>query len=151
VRREAIIVTMVGKGQAKVGEAFIHRGPGSKCANCEFFRVCVENIEPGRIYEIIRVRDKTHFCRQYEMEMHVVEVINAKIPTAIPAKQAIPGAIITFKTPTCGMEGCEAYDLCFPEGLKSGDRCEVLEVTQSLECSLGPPRKKVLLQLALAS
>jgi hypothetical protein len=145
-----VIVTLVGKGQAKVGEAFIHKGPGSKCANCEYSRVCVENIEPGRIYEITRVRDKTHFCRQYEMEMHVVEVVNAKIPAAIPAKQAIPGAIITFKMPVCGEERCEAYELCFPEGLKSGDRCEVLEVTQSVECSLGSPRKRVLLQLASA-
>lgn len=151
MRREEIIVTMVGKGQAKVGEAFIHKGPGSKCTNCCYFHVCVKNIEPGRIYEIKRLRDKTHFCRQYGIEMRVVEVVNAKIPAAIPAKQAIPGAIITFKTPICEEEECEAYELCFPESLKSGDRCEVIEVTQSFECSLGSPRKRVLLQLASAS
>ncbi|KYH41460.1 MAG: hypothetical protein AYL33_004320 [Candidatus Bathyarchaeota archaeon B63] len=129
----------------------MHRGPGSKCTECEYFRVCVGNVEPGRVYEIRRLRDKTHFCRQYEMEMRVVEVVNAKIQAAIPAKQAIPGAIITFRTPACREEGCGAYELCFPEGLRSGDRCEVLEVTQSVECSLGSPRKRVLLQLAPAS
>jgi len=151
LRRKQIIVTLVGKGQAKVGEVFIHRGPGSKCAECEYYQVCIENIESGRVYEIVKVRDKTLFCSRYEMEMQVVEVVNAKIPSAIPAKQAIPGAIITFRTPVCEEERCAFYDLCFPEGLKSGDQCEVLEVIQSVQCSLGSPRKKVLLQLASAS
>ena len=151
MRRKQIIVTLVGKGQAKVGEVFIHRGPGSKCAECEYYQVCIENIEYGRVYEIVKVRDKTLFCSRYEMEMQVVEVVNAKIPSAIPAKQAIPGAIITFRTPVCEEERCAFYDLCFPEGLKSGDQCEVLEVIQSVQCSLGSPRKKVLLQLASAS
>ncbi|RJS93868.1 UPF0179 family protein [Candidatus Bathyarchaeota archaeon] len=151
LNKKRIIVTLVGKGQAKIGEVFIHRGPGSKCADCEYFHVCVDNIESGRIYEIIRVRDKTHFCKQYGIEMQVVEVINAKIPAAVFAKQAIQGAIITFRPPACDREECEAYNLCFPEGLKLGDRCEILEVIQNLQCPLGFPRKKVLLQLASAS
>jgi len=141
-------VTLVGKGQAKAGEVFIHRGPGSKCVDCKYSQVCVKNVETGRIYEIIKVRDKTLFCKQYEIEMQVVEVVNAKIPAAIPAKQAIPGAIITFMPPVCEEEKCMFYELCFPEGLKSGDRCGVLEVIQSVQCSFDSPRKKVLLQLA---
>jgi len=81
--------------------------------------------------------------------MQVVEVVNAKIPSAIPSKQAIPGAIITFRRPVCDKkEKCAYYDLCFPEGLKSGDRCEVVEVIQNVHCLLGSPRKKVLLRLA---
>ena len=149
--QKRIIVTLVGKGQAKVGEVFIHRGPGSKCSDCKYSKVCVENVEAGRVYEIIKVRDKTLFCNQYEMEMRAVEVVNAKILATIPAKQAIQGAIITFRTPMCEEENCSAYELCFPEGLKSGDRCVVLEVIQNVPCSLGSPRKKVLLQLASAS
>ena len=149
--QKRIIVTLVGKGQAKVGEVFIHKGPGSKCAECEYSQVCVENVKSGRVYEIVKVRDKTLFCKKYEMEMQVVEVVNAKIPSAIPSKQAIPGVIITFRTPICEDEKCAYYDLCFPEGLKSGDRCEVLEVIQSVRCSLGSPRKKVLLRLVSAS
>jgi len=151
LHQKRVIVTLVGKGQAKVGEVFIHRGPGSKCVECEYSQVCVENVKPGRVYEIVKVRDRTLFCRQYEMEMRVVEVVNAKIPSAIPAKQAIPGVIITFRTPICEEEKCTYYDLCFPEGLKSGDRCEVLEVIQSVQCPLGSPRKKVLLRLVSAS
>jgi len=151
LNQRSLIVTLVGKGQAEVGRLFIHRGPGSKCADCRYSQVCVENIEPGRIYEITKIRDRTLFCKQYEMEMQVVEVVNAKILVAIPAKQAIQGAIITFRIPICEEEKCSAYETCFPEGLKSGDRCEVLEVIQNVPCLLGSPRKKVLLQLASAS
>ena len=151
LHQKRIIVTLIGKGQAKVGEVFIHRGPGSKCIDCKYSQVCVENIKSGRVYEIVKIRDKTLFCEQYEMEMQVVEVVNAKIPSTIPAKQAIPGAIITFRTPICNEEKCGSYDLCFPEGLKSGDHCEVLKVIQSVQCFLGFPRKKVLLRLVSAS
>lgn len=146
-----ITVTLVGKGQAETGRLFIHRGPGSKCIDCKYSKVCVENIKPGRIYEITKIRDKTLFCKQYEIEMQVVEVVNAKIPAAIPSKQAIPGVIITFKTPVCEEERCTSYELCFPEGLKSGDRCEILKIIQNVRCLLGSPRKKVLLRLASAS
>ena len=152
MRRKRIIITLIGKGQAKVGGVFIHRGPGAKCIECKYYQVCIENIESGRVYEIVKVREKTLFCSQYEMEMQVVEVVNAKIPSAIPSKQAIPGAIITFRRPVCNEEEkCVYYDLCFPEGLKSGDRCEVVEVIQNVQCLLGSPRKKVLLRLASAS
>ncbi|MBS7614133.1 UPF0179 family protein [Candidatus Bathyarchaeota archaeon] len=145
------IVTLIGSGQAKIGAVFIHKGPGSKCSECGYSKVCVHNIELGRIYEIVGVRDKTLFCKQYETEMKVVEVMNAKILSSLPSKQAIPGAIIVFKTPECGNEGCERYELCFPLGLKDGDRCEVVEVNEAFQCPLGVSRKKVFLRLAPAS
>ena len=151
LNQKGTIVTLVGKGQAEVGKAFIHRGPGSKCVNCKYYKVCVENVESGRVYEIIKIRDKTLFCEQYEIEMQVVEVVNAKITAATSAKQAIPGAVITFRTPRCEEEKCVFHDICFPEGLKSGDRCVVLEVIQNVQCPLGFPRKKTVLQLVSTS
>jgi len=144
---EKRIVTLVGKSYAKVGNLFIYRGPGSKCRDCEYSRVCTENVEPGRIYKIVGIRDRVLLCKQYKIEMQVVEVVNAEISAVIPSVQAIQGAVITFRTPECSREGCAYYDLCFPEGLKSGDRCTVCDVIQSVPCSLGVPRKKVLLQL----
>jgi len=145
------IVTLIGSGQAKIGTVFIHKGPGSKCSECEYSKVCVHNIEPGHVYEIVGVRDKVLFCKQYETEMRVVEVVNAKVPSSLPSKQAIAGAIIVFQMPQCGNEECERYELCFPLGLRDGDRCEVVEVTETFQCPLGISRKKVFLQLAPAS
>jgi uncharacterized protein (UPF0179 family) len=109
------------------------------------------NVEAGRVYKIVKVRDRTLQCSQYETEMTVVEVTHAGIPTSLPAKQAIPGAIVSFKTPECKNEACVSFELCFPVGLKDGDKCEVLEVTENLECPQGTPRKKVVLRLAQAS
>ena len=145
------IVTLVGLGQAKVGTVFFYKGPGSKCSDCEYSKVCVQNVESGRVYEIIGVRDKILSCRQYETEMRVVEVTNAKIPSSLPSKQAIPGAIVIFQAPECKNEGCESIELCFPIGLKAGDRCEVLEVTETFQCPLGASRKRVFLRLAPTS
>ena len=144
---EKRIITLVGKSHAKIGNLFIYRGPGSKCRECEYSKVCIGNVKPSRIYKIVRIRDRVLFCKQYGIDMQVVEVVNAEIPVAIPSIQAIPGAVITFKTPECDREECAYYELCFPEGLKSGDRCIVSDVTQSVPCPLGVPRKKVLLQL----
>jgi uncharacterized protein (UPF0179 family) len=145
------IVTLISSGQAKPETVFIHRGAGSKCADCEYRKVCVMNVEPGRVYRITKVRDKTLQCKQYETEMKVIEVTHAGIPASLPAKQAISGAIVSFKTPECQNEACVSYELCFPLGLKDGDRCEVLEVTGNLECPEGLSLKKVVLRLAPAS
>jgi uncharacterized protein (UPF0179 family) len=109
------------------------------------------NIEPNRVYKIIEVRDKRLQCMQYETEMSVIEVTDAEIPSSLPAKQAIPGAIVTLKASECQNEACVSYELCHPVGLKDGDRCEVLEVTENLECPEGKSQKKVVLRLAPAS
>jgi uncharacterized protein (UPF0179 family) len=145
------IVTLIGSGQAKPGAVFIHKGPGSKCSDCEYSKVCVQNVESGRVYEIVGVRDRFLPCRQYEIEMRVVEVTDAKIPSSLPTKQAIPGAIVIFQAPECRNERCEIYDACFPVGLKAGDKCEVLKVTETFQCSLGASRKRVVLRLSPAS
>lgn len=140
------IITLVSAGQARIGTVFIHRGPGSKCKICEYFRVCVRNLEPERVYEVVKVRDKVLPCGQYEAEMQVVEVLDAEIPAAIPARQAIEGAVITVQAIDCREEGCENCGLCFPTGLKPGDRCEVLGATESLPCSEAFLLKKVSLR-----
>jgi uncharacterized protein (UPF0179 family) len=145
------IVTLIGSGQAKPGTVFIHKGPGSKCVNCEYLRVCVQNIESGRVYEVSGVRDKFLPCKQYETEMRVVEVIDAKIPSSLPTKQAMLGATVVFQAPECRNEGCESYETCFPLGLKIGDKCEVLDVTETFQCPLGVSRRKVVLRLSPAS
>jgi uncharacterized protein (UPF0179 family) len=145
------IVTLIGSGQARPGIVFIHKGPGSKCSDCEYSKVCVQNVESGRVYEIVGVRDRFLPCRQYEVEMRVVEVTDAKISSSLSTKQAIRGATVIFQSPECRNERCESYGVCFPLGLKDGDRCEVLEVTETFQCSLGASRKRVVLRLAPAS
>jgi uncharacterized protein (UPF0179 family) len=145
------IVTLIGSGQAKLGTIFIHKGPGSKCLDCDYFKVCVQNVESGRVYEIVGVRNKFLPCSQYETEMRVVEVADAKIPSSLPIKQAIHDAVVVFQAPECRNEECESHELCFPLGLKAGDRCEILEVTETFQCPFETSRKRVVLRLAPTS
>jgi uncharacterized protein (UPF0179 family) len=140
------IITLISIGQARVGRVFIHKGPSHKCEGCGYFQVCVKNVETERVYEIVGVRQKTMRCRLYATEMQVVEVVAAETSAAIQSKQAIKGAVITFGMPDCKEEICENREICFPRGFRQGDRCEILEVTGSLQCSGGSPRKQVLLQ-----
>lgn len=146
MKEEKPKVTLASIGQARVGTVFIHKGAGSKCQNCKYFQVCVGNLEPERVYKIAKVRQKTLPCRSYETEMQVVEVIHAEVPAAVLAKQAIAGAVISLQMPDCDQERCDNLELCFPTGLMQGDRCEIVGVTGNLRCSLGFPRKKVLLR-----
>jgi uncharacterized protein (UPF0179 family) len=77
--------------------------------------------------------------------MKVVEVKENEILTAMSPKQTIKGAIITFKTPEC-IEDCEKHDVCFPLGIKDGDRCEIVKVNQCFECPHGIRRNLVFLR-----
>jgi hypothetical protein len=151
MREDKTAVTLIGVGQAKVGSVFIHRGPGSKCEECRYSRICVESLEPERAYRIIRVREKTLHCDMYEAEMQVVEVVEAEVPATAPSKQAISGAIITFYTPGCNEYSCENFELCFPTGLRDGDRCTVVEVKDRIRCPQGLALRRVLLRRVPAS
>jgi len=144
-------VTLISTAQAQVGKVFIHKGPGSRCVNCEYYKVCVENVKPECVYKIVKVREKILHCKLYEADMQAVEVVDAEISAAIPSKQTIVGIIITFQTPDCENESCENHELCFPTGLKDNDRCEVLEVIGSLQCSQGASLKQAFLRLAPVS
>ncbi|MBS7648323.1 MAG: UPF0179 family protein [Candidatus Bathyarchaeia archaeon] len=145
-KRERIIITLLGVGQAKVGESFIHKGSGSKCNECKYFNICVKNLESGRVYRVISLRDKILKCEMYDIEMRVVEVVESEVLAAIDPKQAIKNVILTFHPQKCDEHGCENAALCSPEHLKDSDRCEVIEVYESLRCPKGLQFVKVLLK-----
>ncbi len=149
--RRKTLITIVSSPQAKVGSVFLFKGPGLECNDCEYYRVCIRNVEPQRVYRVIHVRNRKLKCAKYGTEMRVVEVVDEEVQAAIPSKQAISGAIITFKPPDCKKEDCDNYELCYPIGLRDGDRCEVVEVTESLQCSSQFPLKRAFLRLARLS
>ena len=145
------IITLVSVSQAKVGLTFINRGASQKCKECEFYKVCVGNLEVNRVYKIVKIRDRSLPCSLYETEMKVVEVVEAEIDAVISSRVAVEGAIITYQNPECDIQECENRGICFPEGLFDGDRCKILKVIGSLQCRLGLPLKRVLLQRVRAS
>jgi len=130
------LITLVDSKKAREGYEFIHYGISKKCQNCELYQVCIENLEKGRRYKIIGIRDYEHDCKIYG-KVKVVEVEEAEVPTAIEKRKAFLGSKLRFSPLKCNDIFCENYNLCNPEGLKEGDICEIVDVGKKLWCKKG--------------
>ena len=128
-------VTLIDARRAVHGYEFIHYGSAEPCRDCELAQVCIDNLELGRRYRVIGVRGYEHACKIYD-KVKVVEVEEAEIPAAIEKRRAFVGSRITFQAIDCREIFCNNYIFCKPEGLKHGDRCEILEFSD-LNCKKG--------------
>ena len=146
-----VIITLVGTNQAKEGFKFLHRGSTDKCEGCEYVHVCSLNLQPGRIFRVVGIRDKTLYCRLSEEHMRVVEVVESETEGTVHSKQAMEGATVLFQPVECSLEDCENLELCLPKGLVRGDRCEIAAVIGRLRCLQSLPLVKVLLRRVPAS
>ena len=132
------VVTLIPEGQAKTGYRFLFTGPAEACRRCRLRSVCVENLTEGRVYEVMSAIPKKKFpCDLHGGEVVPVEVHIPPIEVAIPKRQAVVGAVLKFRPPSCPSE-CETRDLCEPPGLKAGDRIKIVEVLpRDLRCPKG--------------
>ena len=146
-----VLVTLVSINQAKEGFTFLHKGAAPKCEQCEYFRACVRNLEPERVYRVVGLREKRVQCELAETDMMVVEAVESEIEAPVPSKQAIEGAIILFQKTECRMEDCESSEFCSPKGLLDGDRCQIVKITGNLQCPQGLSLARVVLQRVPAS
>ncbi len=144
-----VILTLVGVKQAKKGAKFVHIGHAKLCEDCELFKVCIGNLEPNRIYQIIDIRNIEHPCKIHEDGVRVVEVEYSNIKAVLEAKQAIPGATITYSPIGCDFYHCPHIDICKPSGLFEGDKCIIEEVLEKIdECRAGKALRVVTLKIA---
>lgn len=140
------IITLISCENAKKGYKFIFEGKTFKeCKSCPLFKVCVENLERGRVYEVVDVRSKKHKCKALNTDLAVVEVKEADIEAAIPTSIAVEGALITYRGVDCSEVSCRNYGLCNPLGLKIGDKCKIIKVYGKISCPKGKALTKVLL------
>lgn len=143
--RERSVITLVGVRQAKEGFVFIHQGSSQKCGGCQYYSICIENLEVGRVYKIVGLRENVFPCRLHESGARVVEVVEPEISAALPSKLAIEGAVITFLKIDCDVQACENREICFPRGLVNKDQCTVLKIGENLACSKGLSLVKAML------
>ncbi len=133
------MITLIGKKLAKPGQEFIHFGVGNsrECMGCKLRKVC-DNLEVGRRYVVKSSMNKPHEkCKIHEEGVMLVEVEPAEIQAMIPSAQAKEGATLAFIKPDCSEYLCEHRCLCFPEGIKDGDRCQIVKiVSRSLKCPM---------------
>jgi len=128
-----VVITLVGEKLAKPGVEFIYYGPADPCKSCRLARVCVGNLEPGRRYKIVKVRNIEHSCPLHEGKVRVVEVVEPAIEILVDPRLAIVGSKITLKFVDC--PDPEKAELVKPEGLFEGDTVKILEILDDVECS----------------
>ncbi|MEM4462150.1 MAG: UPF0179 family protein [Candidatus Bathyarchaeia archaeon] len=114
--------------EANVGYTFRFIGIPTICNECMYRNVCFEKLKPGRLYRVVSVRSNRKFPCKLHGEVVLVELEEAPIETAIPARQAIRDAIITFRLEKCYDKTCPAFDLCHAEGLEDNAKYRVVEV-----------------------
>jgi len=140
-----VLLTVIGRRLAKPGSEFIFIEPNSNCKECKVKTICF-HLGAGVKYRIVNVRDVVHECQQHEDNVVIVEVEEVPREVVIPKKQAMEGTTITIELPKCRERGCQYYRLCYPVGMESGMKRQVIEVLDKVKCPDGQDRVKVILE-----
>lgn len=130
------IITLVDPERAQKGYQFVHYGSAEECEDCDFRMVCIDNLEEGRKYEVIGLKDLEHECELYGT-VRVVEVKESDHLLAVDPKYAFIGSSIHFTPVGCGNVFCENSKFCNPEGITEGDKCEIVDTFGKIECEKG--------------
>ncbi len=138
-------VTLIGKSLAKEGLRFRFGGCLSKCQDCELKNSCC-GLEKNRWYEVVGVRDKDHDCKVHHGDVSVVEVEQIPIETSANDRSLIEGSVITLEDKECNNVDCENYKLCYPAGIEFGEKYNVEEIGEKLDCAKGKTLKFVKLE-----
>lgn len=139
-----MILTLLPKNLAKPGFSFVAGKGDNECKGCRFYKTCVDNLKPGRIYTVSSVRNIEHPCKIHDSGVKIVEVNESQIEAAIPKKFAIEGATGVFSF-SCN-ERCQYHDFCFPDGIKIGDKFHIIRIKEKIECPLNNNILKVTLK-----
>ncbi|MCL2862720.1 MAG: UPF0179 family protein [Methanimicrococcus sp.] len=142
-------ITVIGKRLAKPGETFIFLEEQAECKKCKIRGTCL-NLDPGRKYEIVAVRNSTLLsCELHDGGVLAVSVKNAPIEAYVDSKRAVEGAKISFDPVKVKNEDSDDTlnnELFAPKGLLKGDKCVVKDVFEGVEKD-GKTYKRVILVL----
>ena len=141
------ILTLIGVKLAKKNRKFIFSGALPECENCDpsLKSVCLNNLEKGRMYEIIDIRNIIHPCAVHEGGVTVVEVQKAPIKTALDARKVYEGTTISFQYLDCDETSCKNYIFCKPKGIKENVKYKITQIFGNLPhiCEKGKRLKLV--------
>jgi hypothetical protein len=134
-------ITLIGTRLAKVGEEFIFNGLTEECIGCKLKNSCM-NLEVGRRYRVVSVKEIKHDCKIHDGGVMTVEVIEPPIVTAIESRRTL-GSKINLKMQDCDSIDCDFYDICHPIGLRDGDKCTISKSLNNIICPEGRELKSV--------
>ncbi len=136
------IVTLVGRTNSKEGNEFVYIGPCPECKNCKIKNACI-NLDKGRKYRVVKVRDKEHECELHEGGVIVVEVEETPFTTTVDSHGAIENSTFNFEPFDCPHYECLQHGACFPDGLVSGKVKIISADKKNVECAMGKNLKVV--------
>ena len=131
-----VTITLLGKDQAQEGHRFIYNGPIQGCRECQIKNICF-NLEKGRRYRVVTVREKEHTCATYASGVKVVEVEQVPFKVGVPRSMMVEGSVITHHPVGCGIRGCGNWFLTHPAALEEGTRIKVIKILGDARCDDG--------------
>lgn len=141
------IITLLGRDQAREGHRFIYSGPMQECRECQLKNICF-NLEKGRRYRVVKVRDKEHKCSVFSNGVKVVEIEQVHFHAGVSKSMVVEGSVIKFQSLGCGILGCENWFLTHPPGVDEGTRIKVLKILGDVKCSDDSVFKEALVDFA---
>ncbi len=142
-------ITLIGSRLAKEGMDFIFEGESNECNKCKLKNTCL-NLEKGRRYKVVKIKTPSvHECFLHDGGVIAVEVVKSPVLAILDSRKAIKGAKISYEPPKCKEIPDNLYDLFFPQGLRTGDKCTITNIFENIESEgmCASPMKKVELQL----
>ncbi len=136
-----VMVTLIGKKLAKVGNEIVYVGITTKCKNCKLKTVC-SNLQEGRTYKIVKVREKFHECSLHEGGVVAVEVEKQPAEVNIRREEA-EGTAVNFHPIKCEYVACEEYEACNP--LIKEKEYKIVKILGDVKCKKGLQIKKALI------
>jgi len=131
-------LTLIGKNYAKEGFEFIFLGLADECSSCRFRFTC-GNLEVGRKYRVISIRDakKPKPCEIHESGVVLVEVEEAPLIVAVESRKALIGSLLEYHPMECD-ERCEMKSYCSPK-VKGGEKYRIEAILGELpqKCKKG--------------
>ena len=134
---QEVKIILVNKRIAKEKYKFIYY-EAEECRKCLYKNICTGKLSQGRVYEIISLikNEKEIICPITKDKMIPVKVKLANIETSIPTKKALDNIITNWNHPLCENTSCPFRSLCFPKGLRKGDKIKIIKVKEKIICPL---------------
>lgn len=136
-------ITLLSVSESKVGFEFVYQGGGPPCRTCPYRHACL-TLDPGRRYQVVRVRDVTHPCALQETDAHVVEVQPVARSLLVDARSAIVGSQVEVARFPCRRLDCPNWSICAGPSLPAKQRYRIERADPDpAECRIGRTLKRV--------
>ncbi|MCX8184146.1 MAG: UPF0179 family protein [Sulfolobales archaeon] len=127
--------TLVSKYVAREGYRFLFSGPLAECSNCRFKSACINNLESGVAYEIVKIYGIVNKCPALG-EVVTVDVKPAEVEVALDSRAAIENVVTTYTYRNCGVP-CRFSELCRNALIVDGSRVRVISIRGGIKCEIG--------------